>query len=417
MSNTNTLDGIAVNQFFDWEHGLVDRSIFSDPAVYQLELDRVFRRAWLFMCHESQIVNAGDFFQTYMGEDQVVVTRAKDGGISVLLNSCRHRGASVCKAHSGNTSSFMCAYHGWTYDLEGKLIGVPGVKDLYGGTFDRSQWGLRTAAKVQSYRGFVFATLDDGAPDLETFLGRAGLHMLDRLANYGDIEVVPGVIRHRLPCNWKLAMENDQDYYHVGVTHSSAFDAWGWSVSDVNTGYWKKTGQAILGEYGHVQDTIEGHHHANIFPHLCLFTDLLQAIVVRHPKGPTEIEQWYFTFVSKNSTPEEKKAVIERNISRLGPAGMVEQDDGENWQLSTAGSRSQALRDVPLNYQMGLGSGSIVPSADGFPVLGDVRQTTEEYARWQLRAWAEWLEARSWSELIEKHSVPASLYPQSKTDE
>lgn len=397
-------------QRVDHERGLVDRAIFSDEEIYKVELQRVFARAWLFMAHESQIPNAGDFFQTYMGEDQVIVTRDKKGEVNVMLNACRHRGAGVCKAHSGNTSQFMCSYHGWTYDLSGKLIGVPGFNELYDKKLDRDALGLRKAAQVATYRGFIFATLDPEAPPLEEFLGAAGLFMIDKLANYGDIEVVPGVIRHRLKCNWKIAMENDQDYYHVGVTHASAFEAWQWPRAEVNKAYWdKNTGDVILGEYGHVQDTMAGHYHANIFPHLCLFTDLLQCLVVRHPKGAGEIEQWYFTVVDKNATPEQRREVVARNISRIGPTGMVEQDDGENWEYCTKGAKSAALRDVPFNYQMGLGAGTMVADdGGGYPVLKDGPRTTEEYARWQLRCWSEYMDATSWPALIASHSKPAA---------
>jgi phenylpropionate dioxygenase-like ring-hydroxylating dioxygenase large terminal subunit len=403
-------DITAFSSRVDYKNGLVDRAVFSNEEIYKLELKRVFGRAWLFMCHESQIPNAGDFFQTYMGEDQVIVSRSKEGEINVMINACRHRGASVCRAHTGNVVNFMCPYHGWTYDLTGKLIGVPGMKDLYNNKLERSEFGLKKAAKVTNYRGFIFATLDAEAPSLEVFLGAAGLHMIDRLANYGDIQVVPGIIKHRLKANWKIAMENDQDYYHVGITHASALESWDWSRAQIDKGYWaSNTGDVILGEYGHVQDTMQGHHHANIFPHMCMFTDLLQAVVVRHPKGPTEIEQWYFTFVDKNASEETKKEVIARNVSRLGPSGMIEQDDGENWIFSTKGAESAALKDTPFNYQMALGAGQMVDDAEsGFPLLKDGPRTTEEYARWQLRCWAEWMDAKSWPELIEKHSLPGA---------
>lgn len=392
----------------DHDQGVIDRTIFSDSDVYKLELERIFARAWLFICHDSQIPKAGDFFQTYMGEEKVIAVRSKSDEVEVLLNACRHRGAMVCRANSGNTPNFTCAYHGWTYDLSGNLIGVPGLNELYDRKLDRSSWGLRKAAQVTTYRGFVFATLDSEAPPLDVFLGPAGHHMIDNLANYGEIEVIPGIIRHRLGANWKISMENDQDYYHVGVTHASALEAWGVGRTGVNKGYWEdNTGDVILGEYGHVQDTITGHHHANIFPHMCLFTDLLQAVVVRHPRGPTEIEQWYFSFVDKNASAEQKREVLKRNISRLGPTGMIEQDDGENWEFCTQGSTSRAMRNTPFNYQMGLGEGEMAADGgDGFPVLREGPRTTEEYARWQLRCWAEYMDARSWPELVEAHVKP-----------
>src|SRR5215475_6040347 len=166
--------GTDFHQLVDWNAGLVDRKIFSDEEIYQLELERIFARTWNFMCHESQIPNAGDFFLNYIGEDRVIVVRDKEGGIQVLLNTCRHRGNAVCRAEEGHATSFMCTYHGWTYDLQGKLVGVPGFKDYYHEDLNREEWGLVHAAQVDSYKGFVFATLDPEAPSLDEFLGDVG---------------------------------------------------------------------------------------------------------------------------------------------------------------------------------------------------------------------------------------------------
>ena len=139
--------------FHDYVHaetGTVDRIIFSDQAIYEMELERIFARAWNFMCHESQIPNKGDYFLTFIGEESVIATRDKTGTLQVFINSCRHRGNAVCRAESGNARSFLCTYHGWTFGLDGKLIGVPGYKDLYHEDLKREEWGLISAGKVAS---------------------------------------------------------------------------------------------------------------------------------------------------------------------------------------------------------------------------------------------------------------------------
>src|SRR5882757_9003819 len=99
------------------ERGEIDRRIFSDPEIFELELEQIFARAWLFLCHESQLKKPGDFFEAPMGRDDVLVVRQKDGTLRAVLNSCAHRGNAVCRAEFGNTKNFMCTYHGWTYDL------------------------------------------------------------------------------------------------------------------------------------------------------------------------------------------------------------------------------------------------------------------------------------------------------------
>ena len=137
----------------DLDHGTVDRRIFFADDIYETELERIFARAWNFMCHESQIPSPGDFFLNFIGEESVIATRDRQGRLQVLLNTCRHRGNAVCRAELGHARSFMCTYHGWTYDLEGRLIGVPGYKNFYHENLKREDWGLVKAAKVESYKG------------------------------------------------------------------------------------------------------------------------------------------------------------------------------------------------------------------------------------------------------------------------
>lgn len=406
------------SEYVDLAKGTIDRAIFSDPDIYRLELERIFARSWLFMCHETMIPDEGDFFQTYMGEDRVIVTRAPDGSINVLLNTCMHRGNTVCKAEQGRASSFMCSYHGWTYDLTGKLVGVPGAKDIYYDEFDSSEWGLRAAAQIENYRGFVFATLDPEAPPLAEYLGTGGIFMIDQLADKGDLTVIPGVIKSLLPCNWKMAMENNQDYYHPGITHASAllaFEEQGANIvnevdvnaepSAIQIGDFSRdpVGHAILAEYGHVMDVFP-YQHASLFPNVGMFTGTYQMLFVRHPKGPEKTEVWFFNFVNKDASKEEQEAWRVRNVRFLGPAGLIEQEDAENWELSTSATVTSAMRRIPLNYQMGLGHGEVVHNADvAMPVL-EAHVTNEDYMRWVHRSWTEWMDAESWQALKENHS-------------
>jgi phenylpropionate dioxygenase-like ring-hydroxylating dioxygenase large terminal subunit len=443
--------GRPFHDFVHVEQGTVDRVIFSDQTIYEMELERIFARAWNFMCHESQIPKPGDFFLSFIGEESVIATRDKKGGLQVLLNSCRHRGNAVCRAEMGNARSFLCTYHGWTYGLDGSLIGVPGYKDFYHEQLDKSQWGLVKAGKVQSYKGFVFATMDPEAPDLEEYLGEVGRLGLDLCAARGDVVAIEGVQKNFIGCNWKLAVDNLFDWYHVQISHASA----------MMSGYGRpqlppppsETGAAaappppapnlngmgqrvILGDYGHaisgprvspemrmamaaagdrvdpLMDTRwrdapaakaalgeagrDAIGHPNIFPNLWVASGGTQ-LSLRLPRGPYNTEIWWFTILDKSLTPEQQHAGVTRANHTFGPAGMLEQDDGENWDQSSRATRGVVARRYPLNFQMNMGNGAPSEPAEG-PAYIDTN-INEHAQLWTYRAWAEWMDAENWAAL------------------
>src|SRR6185295_11219933 len=187
---------------------------------------------------------------------RVIVVRDKAGAVNVLLNTCRHRGNAVCRAEEGHATSFMCTYHGWTYDLKGALVGVPGFKDYYHEDLNREEWGLIKAAQVESYMGYVFATLDADAPGLDEFLGDVGRLAIHHMVARGANQVMGGVQKWTIGCNWKFAADNVWDYYHASITHASAGMA-GWGGRFRNAAPQPRPTSTpqfiILGEYGHAQ--------------------------------------------------------------------------------------------------------------------------------------------------------------------
>ena len=248
---------LQIEPAVDSASGLVDRRIFSDRDIYQLELERIFARAWNFMAHDSQIPNPGDFFQTYVGEDRVICVRDVEGNAQVLVNSCRHRGNAVCRAEEGHATSFMCTYHGWTYDLKGALVGVPGFKEVYHEELDREAWGLIKAARVDSYHGFIFASMDAAAPELTDYLGNVGWLCVDLIAAKGEMRIAGGVQKFTIPCNWKFVADNVSDEYHLDVTHASTYmsrvsQSKGWTQQPSATKFSSGRQRVWLGEYGHV---------------------------------------------------------------------------------------------------------------------------------------------------------------------
>jgi phenylpropionate dioxygenase-like ring-hydroxylating dioxygenase large terminal subunit len=434
------------SRLVDYRNGLVDRKIYFDPEIYQLEMEQIFARAWLFMCHESQIPNPGDFFLNFMGEDRVIIVRNNDMGISVLVNSCRHRGNAVCRADEGHATSFMCTYHGWTYDLKGALVGVPGFKEVYHEELDREHWGLINAAQVDSYKGLVFATMDPAAPPLLEYLGDATF-CLDLLFARGDMAAVGGIAKFSLDCNWKFPSDNTPDHYH-GVTHQSAsmagYPGPGFIRARSQQGPVRRIGQfspkegyTVLSEYGHgmaanfmpenwpqivekdplnvwrldaeVQrrlgpvGTRTGNSHLNVFPNLFVPSGS-RNVAIRMPKGPTRTEIWMWTFVNRDEPKEVQREMSLRTGRHFGPGGMMEQDDGENWDQSTRGVRGVVSGRYPLNYQMGLNHGDFIKDEDG---PNRIETHVNEHAQlWTYRAWSDFMHASSWEDLKQNHARP-----------
>jgi benzoate/toluate 1,2-dioxygenase subunit alpha len=201
----------------------VHTSVYTDPAIFAREQERLFGRAWLYLCHESQIKAPGDFVAARLGGVPVIVIRQKGGAVAAFVNRCSHRGAAVCQAEAGSAQRFRCPYHGWTYGLDGRLLGVP-MRAGYGPEFDLGELGLKPVARLAAYRGFVFGSLAAEGPDLAAYLGPMASaidDMVDRAPD-GEVEVAGGVHKHGFHGNWKLQMENLQDYAHPAFAHESS---------------------------------------------------------------------------------------------------------------------------------------------------------------------------------------------------
>jgi phenylpropionate dioxygenase-like ring-hydroxylating dioxygenase large terminal subunit len=221
MASTETFDSLV-------QPGRVHRRLYTDPAIFELEMERIFGTAWIYVGHESQVKNPGDYVRTFVGRKPVVLVRDAEGEIRVIHNQCAHRGSLVVANDKGNTEEFQCCYHGWTYHLDGRLKAVP-LQHGYPRDFDpnNSKTAMVRAARVKSYRGFVFASEAPEGPSLEDFLGFMTTSlddMIDRAPD-GAIEIAGGMFKHAYDGNWKLYLENLCDAAHPWFTHRSSIDA------------------------------------------------------------------------------------------------------------------------------------------------------------------------------------------------
>lgn len=204
----------------------VHRRVYTDPAVFDLEMDRIWHSTWIYVGHESQVKEPGEYYATTIGRQPVLMTRHSDGKVYVLHNRCAHKGAMLVGDRCGKARELKCSYHGWRFDFNGKLLGIPLDHGYDDTRFDRTgpEADMPQVARADSYRGFVFASLNPNVPDLKTWLGGVASsidNMVDR-APEGELEVTGGVMRYEHDSNWKFFVENLNDMMHPMVTHQSS---------------------------------------------------------------------------------------------------------------------------------------------------------------------------------------------------
>lgn len=370
---------------------------YTDAQLYQRELEKIFYGPhWCYVGLAVEIPNVGDFKLSHVGERQVVMVRDRvaprdrdtDHGIRVVENRCAHRGVRFCQNPQGNTRSFVCPYHQWTYKLNGDLAGLPfkdGVKDgecVNGGMpdgFELMDHGL-TKLRVAVLHGLVFATFSDAAEPLEDYLGANVMPWLDRIFKGRQLTLL-GYNRQRIPGNWKLMMENIKDPYHPGLLHT-------WFVT---FGLWRadqKSRMVMDGQGRHavmisrrneggqnaavtegvtsfkanmaLQDdrlldvvpeawwTVDDPSHPGtpitptvtmitLFPSL-IIQQQVNSLSMRHivPRGQGEFDFVWTHFGFADDTPEMTRRRL-RQANLFGPAGFVSADDGEVIEFSQAG--------------------------------------------------------------------------------
>ncbi|BBY81199.1 Rieske 2Fe-2S domain-containing protein [Mycolicibacterium pulveris] len=364
----------------------VHGSLYTDPSVFAEELEKIWYRSWVFVGHESEVAQPNDYVRKRLALQDVIMTRDKEGQIHLLLNRCSHRGSQVCDDAKGNSGTFRCPYHGWTFRNDGELVGFPFFKG-YG--IRKLDLPLGRVPRVDSYAGFVFGSFAADGPSLIEHLGDAAgeIDRLTRLAPEGRIELNAGWLQHISRANWKLLAENETDGYHPQFVHGSIFGVTGSTIGplysdsstavtrDLGNGHsendlrpefrkfaqpmrWFGTTEARVPDYvaairaKHGADAerilIEGAPHVMIFPNL--FIAEIQVFNIQ-PVSVNECVQ-YSTAVQLAGAPELNRRMVSQCIGSVGPAGMLLADDTEMYERNQKGL--EALTPEWLDVRRGL---------------------------------------------------------------
>ncbi|MCY3634559.1 MAG: aromatic ring-hydroxylating dioxygenase subunit alpha [bacterium] len=207
----------------DRERGVfkVHRSSMTSPEIFCLEQQQIFDRCWLYVGHETEVEERGDYRCRTIAGRPLILIRGSDDQVRVFLNACTHRGASICRSDAGNSRVLQCFYHAWTFDIAGNLVAVP-ADDAYSPAFDRAALGLKSPSRVDNYRGFYFVSFNPLVEDLVSYLAGA-TEYIDLVLDQAEegMRVLPGSDKFDIKANWKIVVENSFDTYHVNPMHRS----------------------------------------------------------------------------------------------------------------------------------------------------------------------------------------------------
>jgi phenylpropionate dioxygenase-like ring-hydroxylating dioxygenase large terminal subunit len=392
----------------------VHGSIYTDPAIYEQELRKIWHRVWVYVGHVSEIPNANDFIMKSIGPEPVLMTRDRDGQVHLMHNRCPHRGNRVCDAHRGNARTFTCNYHGWNFGNDGSLRGYPFPSGY--AVDKRKELGLAKVPRVAIYKGFVFGSLASDGSTLEEHLGgaRESIDALCRNSPEGEVELTAGFLQHKVMANWKFVVENETDGYHPAFTHASIFE-----VADSQIGALYSAGSTAVSRYfgnGHSEVDlrpefrkrnaplswfgtsaerlpdytarmesaygatkareimVDGTPHTMIFPNL--FIAEIQLFVIQ-PLSVNETVQ-HVTALQFKGAPDLNRRMRQQTMGSVGPAGFLLADDAEMYERSHSGVQDKS----PEWVYLGRGTHREHNDAQGY-MTGDVTDEVPSRGLWQ----------------------------------
>jgi phenylpropionate dioxygenase-like ring-hydroxylating dioxygenase large terminal subunit len=350
-------------------------SLYTNESIFRDEMEKIFYKGWVFVGHESEVPNPGDYITRTVGLEPMIMVRNREDEIRLFSNRCMHRGNKLCSRENGNKRVFTCEYHGWSFSLDGDLKGVP-----YARGFEKnlSQFPLNRPARMESCHGFVFATFNPDACTLDEHLGKAK-HLIERVVRMspnGKIKLSAGWIKQRYFANWKMLPENDTDGYHAGHVHlsflkvfRSQYDAiksreeerlsqivdWGNGHGAINAApmytkplEWLGTSEEKVADYvasmrqAYGTDEakkilIDGPPHAVIFPNLFLGE---MNIAIFQPTATGECVQWHTPLLLDGVSDKFNERIIRQSEAAMGPSAFLLADDqviSERQQLALQG--------------------------------------------------------------------------------
>jgi phenylpropionate dioxygenase-like ring-hydroxylating dioxygenase large terminal subunit len=411
--------------------GMIPAYVYSDPDVFELERERLFGSAWIFLAHESEVPDPGDYLVRRVVDDSFIVVRDESGQVRVHFNMCLHRGMQVCRAEVGNASHFRCSYHGWSYRNDGTLAGLPFHQDAYGGDagLRRADQHLLPPPRVDTLDGMIFVSLGDRGPTLAEQVGDFDFYLRLYTRQSPDGLELRGPQRWRVKANWKIGCENFVgDMYHTPHTHRSVvevglfreptahkrkegvlyFAGTGGGTTyklppgdfrermrhvgypdemiDRAAATWSTEQVAMVGDDGFMVSA------ATLFPNLSFVHNWPQVdatgtvvpfISLRQwqPVSATETEVLSWFAVDRNAPESFKRDSYRAYLMCFGSSGMFEQDDVENWVSITKVSRGTMARRLRLNSRMGLtgSDDAINVRLEGFSGPGSARVGYSEF--------------------------------------
>lgn len=385
LSQKSVIDKINQALIVDKEKGIYQchRGIFTDPELFELEMTHIFEGNWVYLAHESQVADPGDFYTLTIGRQPVMITRDKEGQLHGLINSCSHRGAMLATRKKGNKSSFTCPFHGWTFSNNGKLLKAKDEKTGdYPPCFKKEgSHDLKPMAKFENYRGFLFGSLEPDVVSLEEWLGETR-KIIDLIVDSAadGLEVLRGSSSYTYEGNWKLQMENGADGYHVSVVHwnyASTMSRRNYEedgVKTVDANGWSKSVGGVYGfENGHMllwtqvlnADVRPIHRHFDslksqfgderasmmvnqtrnlaLYPNLYLMDQFSTQLRIVRPIAVDKTEVTIFCFAPKGEPLEDRTLRIRQYEDFFNVSGMGTPDDLEEFRACQQGYQARTL--------------------------------------------------------------------------